>query len=134
MDIDDPTPDQVFRDQLFAKLQELETIAEQDIASRSFRESFGRLIDLKIGDQTVLNLLFDMAADKLKGKENNSFDGELQRLQRILGKEDSRLVPSTGQELMKWIRTFLIDPFVATIPIVFCENGAALAYDSALIR
>ena len=108
MDIDAPTPDQAFRDELFAKLEELETIAEQDIAPRSFRESFGRLIDLKIGNQTVLNLLFDMAADKLKGKENNSFDGELQRLQRILGKADSRLVPSTGQELMKWIRQFLI--------------------------
>jgi hypothetical protein len=124
MDIDEiQTPDEAFQakfDQFMRKYEE----EANEITLDDFEDVFGHLATVKVGDMTALELMLSMAASKAKGYENNSFDDELSRLKKILGEMDAKVVPSSGQELVKWFKTDLVERFVKVVRLCYCEKGA----------
>jgi hypothetical protein len=128
MDLDEePDADAQFQREFF---QVLETADDRAVAisTKDFREVFGNMKRINLGERSNLfDFLIDVALDKLKGYENNSFDGELRRVKKMISSEDAKKVPTTGQELVKLMHKFLVDPFSTVIPFAFCKNGSFLS-------
>lgn len=96
------------------------------VARATFEDLYGKLDIEKLNpnkatSMTAFQLLAELAVEKTKGKQWNAFEGELARLERILG--ESPWIPKSSASLKLLLRTWFLDYFAKPVTLSFCPQG-----------